>query len=150
MRPAAAFALLLLAGCGGAGGSNEALDTNQIRQLSTPGNTTEDNKAGSASIEPLRSEDLASFDEGAAMCRFLRNGAVLVAASRLDAVARVGGDLRHFVQTTPPDETGIFLEDRQISISIGRTDSAGVAARLNVTNRRAEAEERWAGEWRCT
>ena len=77
-------------------------------------------------------------------------GVFVLGSINLDAVARVGGDLRHFVQTTPPDETGIFLEDRQISISIGRTDSAGVAARLNVTNRRAETEERWAGEWRCT
>jgi hypothetical protein len=149
MRRSAAFALVLLAACGGTGEADEAPDTNEIRRLSTPGNSAEDTKAGSASIGPLRPEDLAALGEGGAQCRFLRNDQLLVAASGTDAVARVGGELRHFVQTAAADESGIFLEDRQVSISIGRADPAGEAARLTVTNRRTEVQERWAGSWRC-
>ncbi len=149
MRTAAGFALVLLAGCGGGGRDTEAPDTNEIRRLSAPANVVADDNRDSASIAPLRPEDLDTFGEGAALCRFLRNDQLFVAASRDDAVARVAGTLRHFVQTTPPGPTGVFLEDRQISISIGRTDSGG-AARLTVTNRRTGVQERWAGDWRCT
>lgn len=148
MRWAAVPALALAAGCGGAGGTNEAPDAAEIRRLSTPDNSAAGATADSVSIQPLRPADLDSFGEGTAMCRFLRNGQLLVAASRQDAVARVGGRLRHFVQTAPA-ESGIFLEDRHVSISIGRTDGAGVAARLTVTNRRTAMQERWAGDWRC-
>jgi hypothetical protein len=149
MRTLAAFALVLLAGCSGADRDDEAPDTNEIRRLSTPTNAAAVDNSVSASIEPLRPEDLSGFGEGAALCRFLRNNQLFVAAAPDDAVARIAGALRHFVQTTPPGATGVFLEDRQVSISIGRTDSGGVAARLTVTNRRTGVQERWAGDWRC-
>jgi len=149
MRRVAALALVLLAGCGGRGNTDEPPDTNEIRRLSTPGGSPTDAKAESASIGPLRPEDQVALGESGARCHFLRNNQLLVAASGNDAVARIGGELRHFVQTAVADESGIFLEDRQVSISIGRVDPAGAAARLTVTNRRTEVQERWAGAWRC-
>ena len=150
MKRVSARARLLLVGCGGTDGSNGAPDTNEIRRLSTPGNSVEDAKPESASIGPLRPGDETALGEGGAQCRFSRNNQLLVAASGNDAVARIGRELRHFVQTAAADESGIFLEDRQVSISIGRVDPAGEAARLTLTNRRTEIQERWAGAWRCT
>ena len=147
---AAAFAVLaLLAGCGGAReGGNEGASTEQIRRVSTPTNTAEEDKAGSVVIQPLTVADLEREGLGSG-CRFTRNGELLVAASGANALARVGGSLRHFVQTAPVDSTGIFLEDRQISISIGRAEPGGDAATIRITNRRTEAELRWAGSWNC-
>ena len=149
MRASVLAALALLAGCGDADDQDiEGASTEQIRRVSTPTNTMAADKAGSVALQPLTLADLERERIGAG-CRFARNGQLLVAASGGNALARVGGSLRHFVQTAPVDSTGTFLEDRQISISIGREGPDGDAATIRITNRRTEAELRWAGSWRC-
>ena len=131
---------LALAACGGAGGNNAAT-TDQIERLSTPDNGVEAVSA-SARLAPLQ---VADIGDGRG-CRFAREGRILFYATGEDAVARLSGALRHFASTAPAAPTGGFFEDRQISISIGRTDDGD---RLTVTNRRTEVQEQLRGVWRC-
>lgn len=148
MRLALPLLLIALpAACGPAPvEENVGPNTAEIKAVSTPANDVEPASMASIDLQPLSAADLAEVRDG---CRFARNGATLVAASGSLAIARVEGALRHFVPTSPPDETGAFLEDRQLSISIGRTEPGTVTARITVTNRRSEAQQRWAGSWVC-
>jgi len=150
MRMAALSLIVLAAACdGGPYERNEGPSLEQIREVSTPSNEAAADVAGSIAFQPLTEADLAGRGLTASDCRFVRNGRLLVAAGGTAAIARIGGGLRHFVPTAPPAATGAFLEDRQISVSIGRTAPDGTAARLAVTNRRTGAEEEWAGDWAC-
>ena len=147
MRLALAVLIFLVGGCDGPGANNAALTGEQIERLSTPKTIVED-PAAAVRLQPLAGEDLVGqgLEEG---CRFTRNGQLLVAASGNNAVARIGGAFRHFVPSSPVDETGGFFEDRQISVSIGRRDSAEGGGRLVVTNRRTQFQQEWLGEWSC-
>ena len=146
---------LLLAGCGQGGeaprgGANE----NQITRLSTPVKEEVDPNA-TARIAPLGPADLAALAPIA--CDFSRDGRVLLAANPADAVARIAGSLRHFNQSSPISITGGFFEDRQISISVGRTaapqpgesEVGSWPGRMTITNRRTNAEVKLDGAWRC-
>ncbi len=160
MRLAFVLALLPLAACGGAGpGSGEAkVDTNQLQRLSQPRVEVQEDPQISARPEPLTGADL----RGAGMpdpprCAFSNGGHTLFAANRGDSIAKVRGELYHFNQTSPAGPTGTFVQDRQISISIGRTtgiDPGGTdddrwPARLTATNRRTRAQIELTGTWRC-
>jgi hypothetical protein len=154
MRLGVALALLL-AGCGPRDdAANGGASENQIARLSTPHEEVVDANAA-ARIAPLAAEDLAAF--GVATCDFSRGGRTLLAASPSDAIARVAGSLRHFTHSSPMGPTGGFFEDRQVSISIGRTEEvpsgAGTAGiwpgRITITNRRANAQVKLDGAWRC-
>jgi hypothetical protein len=147
MRGAAALALLL-AGCGG-GGDRANVTDEQLNRLSTP-KAVEDPRPASVRLEPLLRADVAN-----AACVFGRGGGVILAASEADAVARIGGQLLHFTHSSPMGPTGGFFEDRQISISVGRTaetrdDDGAWQALLTVTNRRTEFQARLNGLWSCT
>ena len=148
---------LLVAGCGhevpvSNGGANEA----QIQRLSTPKVVEVDTQA-SARLQPLTSLDLGRVGMGTPACDFSRDGRMLLAVSAGDALARVAGNLRHFAHASPAGPTGGFFEDRQVSISVGRTGGVvpGEGAtgswpgRLTVTNRRAHAQTEQDGIWRC-
>jgi hypothetical protein len=148
----AAAIALLLAGCGQSGeGPRGGASENQIERLATP-EKEEIDPQGPARIAPLSDEDLASLG-GAAACDFRgAGGRILLAATEADAIARVAGLLRHFAHAGPVGPTGGFFEDRQVSISVGRTGEGegGVApGRITVTNRRANAQVRLDGVWRC-
>ncbi len=160
MRLMLVLALLPLAACGGGGrGSGGAkVDSNQIERLSRPRVEPQQDPLISARPQPLTGADL----RGAGMpdppgCDFTNNGHRLFAASGGDAIARVNGRLFHFDQTSPAGQTGTFVQDRQLSISIGRTtdiDPGGMddhrwPARLTATNRRTRAQIELAGTWRC-
>ena len=149
---------LLLAGCGpsdvdtkGAGA-----DANQIERLSTPKVESTDLSA-SARLQPLSREDLDREGLSGAGCDFSRSGQLLLVSVGSDALARIDGQLRHFVQSAPVGESGGFFEDRQVSISVGRTEGEGRTvdetrrwpARATVTNRRTEQQHEMGGEWRC-
>jgi hypothetical protein len=154
MRAALAIAMLL-AGCGQGGETvRGGASENQIKQLSTPEKEVVDPHAA-ARIAPLAAEDLAAL--GPSSCDFSRGGHILLAATPADAIARVAGQLRHFTHSSPMGPTGGFFEDRQISISVGRTgapvpgeEAAGRwPGRIIITNRRANADMRLDGAWRC-
>jgi hypothetical protein len=154
MRLGPAIALLL-AGCGQSGEAPRGgAGENQIERLSTPQKDDTDPHAA-ARIAPLTPEDVAAL--GPSSCDFSRGGHLLLAATPSDAVARVAGELRHFTHSSPMGPTGGFFEDRQISISVGRTGAPvpgeGAAGswpgRIIVTNRRANADMRLDGAWRC-
>jgi len=153
MRAAAAIALML-AGCGQGGEPRGGPSENQMARLSTPAKQEVDPEAA-ARIAPLGPEDLAML--GPTSCAFGRGGRILLAVTPSDAVARVAGTLRHFVHSGPVGPTGGFFEDRHISISVGRTGEipAGEGAagswpgRITITNRRADAQVRLDGAWRC-
>jgi hypothetical protein len=154
MRAAAAIALLL-AGCGQSGeGPRGGASENQIERLATPQKEEIDPQAA-ARIEPLGPEELAAL--GASACGFSRGGRVLLAATESDAIARVAGALRHFTHSGPVGPTGGFFEDRHLSISVGRTGEAPAGegeagswpGRITITNRRANAQVRLDGVWRC-
>lgn len=160
MRRAAPLALLVLAACGGRDSNAGAnVDTNQIERLSRP---REEPKAADPNIgarpQPLTGADL----RGAGMsdpprCDFSQDGHRLFAAQGGDAIARLENRLVHFDQSSPAGATGAFVSDRQLSISIGRTDvidPGGTGddrwpARLTATNRRTQAQVELDGTWRC-
>jgi hypothetical protein len=160
MRPAVPLVLLALAACGGRdSGAGTKVDTNQIERLSRP---KEEPKAAdpqiSARPQPLTGADL----RGAGMtdpprCDFSSGGHRLFAAQGGDAIARIENLLLHFDQSSPASATGTFVSDRQLSISIGRTDvidPGGTGddrwpARLTATNRRTRAQVELTGTWRC-
>ena len=149
--------LLLLAGCGrepvdGDGG----VDVNQIERLATA-KQEEPDLTASARLQPLSREDLDREGLSGAGCDFSSDGRLLLVSVGGDALARIGGRLRHFVQSAPAVESGGFFEDRQVSISVGRTRVEGRTvdelrrwpARATVTNRRTEQQVKITGEWRC-
>ena len=159
MRSASLFALLALAACGGGqSGGAVKVDANQIERLAVPKAEPEVDAQISARPQPLTGADL----RGAAMpdpprCDFSTDGHRLLAVHGGDAIARINGTLYHFDQPSPAGPTGAFAADRQLRISIGRTDGIDPGgtgddrwpARLTATNRRTHAQVELAGTWRC-
>lgn len=159
MRRAAAILVLLAAGCGQRGSivsEDRGVSENQIERLSTPDVENPDPQAP-ARPQPLRRADLEQAGIIAPACAFGRDGRMLLAVSPADAIARVAGTVRHFAHASPAGPTGGFFEDRQVSVSVGRTGEAATGggaagswpARITVTNRRAEAQVEMDGVWRC-
>ena len=160
MRLAVPLVLLALAACGGRDdGAGTRVDANQIERLARP---KEEPKAADPQItarpQPLTGADL----RGAGMpdpprCDFSSDGHRLFAAQGGDAIARIENQLLHFDQTSPASATGTFVTDRELSISIGRTDTIDPGgtgddrwpARLTATNRRTHARLELTGTWRC-
>jgi len=146
----AAIALAASA-CGGPRVENADVTAEQIERVSTPRVEKED-PAASVRLQPLSALDIARQGEAAGhvrFCRFQRNGVTLLAAWNTNAIARIGGQLRHLVQSAPVGETGGFFGDRQISVSIGLVTPGGAGARIAVTNRGNQAQQEWIGEWLC-
>ncbi|WP_114951363.1 hypothetical protein [Sphingosinicella terrae] len=152
--------LAALAACGSEGPSTGTqgggADANQIRRLSTPPPAQGDVQAA-VRLEPVTYAELEAEGVIGAGCAFTRGGVILLAAAGSDALIRVNGGLRHLVQSSVMGPTGGFFEDRQISVSVGRTDERGEAgeestawpARITVTNRRSNADIELDGEWSC-
>ena len=159
MRLAPLLCLLLLAACGQrVRVDNGAANTAQIERLSRPKEEPQIDPQISARPQALTGADL----RGAGMpdpprCDFSNDGHRLFAAQGGDAIAKIENRLLHFDQTSPAGATGTFVSDRQLSISIGRTDvidPGGTGddrwpARLTATNRRTGAEVELTGTWRC-
>lgn len=159
MRAAFVLALLPLAACGG--GQNSAatkVDSNQIERLSRPKVEPQEDPQISARPQPLTGADLR--DAGMPdppHCEFSADGRRLFVAHGGDSIARINGTLAHFDQASPAGPTGAYGTDRQLSISIGRsdvTDPGGTGddrwpARLTATNRRTRAQIEITGTWRC-
>jgi len=159
MRLTAALALLSLAACGGGQGAGDAkVDANQIERLARPKTEPQEDPQISARPQPLTGADLRSAGmPDPPGCDFSADGHRLFAAHRGDSIARVNGTVVHFDQPSPAGPTGTFVTDRQLSISIGRTDEidpggtgdARWPARLTATNRRTSAQVELTGTWRC-
>jgi len=156
MRAALALAVLL-GGCGdGTAVTDRGASENQMERLSTPRKEVVDLQAA-ARLRPLAPSDLAQAGLSNPICDFSRDGGMLFAVSAADAIARVGGTVRHFAHSSPAEPTGGFFEDRQVSVSVGRVGEVppggGAAgswpARITVTNRRGEAQTELNGIWRC-
>ena len=149
--------LLLVGGCGSAAerGDGEA-DANQIARLARPKAVNRDANA-TARLQPLTMEDLEREGLSGAGCLFRRDGQLLLAAVGSDSLIRIGGLRRHLIHSAPVGATGGFFEDRQLSVSVGRTDANGAPgdggmiwpARLKVSNHRTEAEIELHGFWTC-
>ena len=157
MRAAALGLTLVLAGCGSRGEQpNGAADTNQIERLATPRVEKPDPQA-SVRLQVVTDQDLETEGLLGAGCHFLRDDQMLLAAVGSDALVRHAGELRHLVPSAPVGGTGGFFEDRQLSVSVGRTDEDGTAAgeatswpaRMRITNRRTGAQLRLRGVWTC-
>lgn len=155
---AALLPCLLLAGCGDRDGAgNEGPSENQIARLSTPKVEEVVDRQAAARPQPLALADLERAGMAAPACEFGRDGRRLFAVSATDALARIGGVIRHFAHASPAGPTGGFFEDRQVSVSVGRVGQVptgeGAAgawpARITVTNRRADAQVELEGVWRC-
>ena len=151
------LAILLLAGCSPAGEpANGTADANQIERLARPKVEKSDPRE-TARLQPLTQEDLEREGLIGAGCSFRRDGRLLLAAVGSDSLVRFAGQRRHLIHSAPVGATGGFFEDRQLSISVGRTDENGAPgdggmawpARLKVTNRRTEAEVELQGFWTC-
>ena len=156
MRSRALLALLLLAGCGESGTGNRAATANQIERLSTPKVEKQDPRA-SARLQPITPEDLEREGLAGAGCDFSGEGRLLLAAVGSNAIVRIEGEIRHLLHSAPVGPTGGFFEDRQLSVSVGRTAESGTTAgeagswpaRVTVTNRRIEIQQEMAGIWTC-
>jgi hypothetical protein len=160
MRTVAALALALLAGCGPGGGDAEgSADANQIERVSTP-RVEEPDPRATAQLQPVTTEDLEREGLLGAGCAFTRQGRMLIASVGSDALVRHAGELRHLIHSAPVGATGGFFEDRQLSVSVGRTSEEAAAAaaadeasswpaRITVTNRRTEAQVELRGVWTC-
>lgn len=154
------IALLLLlgagAGCGDRASRQDAPTTNQIERLSTPKPETGDPEV-SARLQPIMRADLAPAGLAGTTCLFSQGGRIYLAVVRGTAVVRISGRTRHLAQTGPMAASGAFFEDREVSVSIGRTDKADErpddasswAARITVTNRQTEVRRRGFGTWSC-
>lgn len=155
MRGAAALSILLAA-CSGSDVPDGVATANQIERLSTPRQKKADPLA-SVRLQPLAANDLALEGLAGPGCGFRRGGRTLLRVVGSDAVVRIGGELRHLIHSAPVGPTGGFFEDRQLSVSVGRTgEAAGSAAsagiwpaRLAVTNRRTGTGYELRGEWAC-
>ncbi|HTU10684.1 MAG TPA: hypothetical protein VMG08_07265 [Allosphingosinicella sp.] len=157
---AALAPLLCLAACGGGPGTGGEgqVDANQIERLARPKVVPQVDPQISARPQPLTGGDLrgANMPDPPA-CDFSDDGHRLFAVHGGDAIARVNGELYHFDQTSPAETTGTYVQDRQLSISVGRTtevDPGGLddhrwPARLTATNRRSGAQVELSGTWRC-
>ena len=150
------LALLLLAGCREQAPGQGNATANQIERLSAPRVEKADPRA-SARLQPLTLEDLDREGLTDAGCDFSSEGRTLLAAVGSDAIVRVENILRHLVHSAPVGPTGGFFEDRQLSVSVGRTAEGGPAAgeagawpaRVTVTNRRTEVQQQMTGLWTC-
>ena len=147
MRAWPLLALAALAACGGDAGGNQPVSTEQIARVSTPRNEVTVVRP-SARLEPLSGDEIDEVGRDGG-CIFSRGPDILLVAAGSNAIARVDGAARHFVQSAPVEPTGGFFEDRQISISIGRADTEGPAARATTTNRRTEESDEIDGTWTC-
>ena len=141
------FLALAAAACDRGAIDNQAVSTEQIERVSTPKNEVAD-VGRAARLEPLSGAEIAEVGrEGS--CIFSRGPDILLVAAGSNAIARVAGEARHFVQSAPVEPTGGFFEDRQVSVSIGRVGAEGPAARATTTNRRSETSEEVSGTWIC-
>ncbi|WP_129792536.1 hypothetical protein [Sphingosinicella sp. CPCC 101087] len=152
-----AMTLVLLAGCGREDGALEGnASANQIERLSTP-SEEEGDPLTAVRLQPLEPSDVEREGLLGAGCAFSVGGQLLLAATGGDAIVRMQDGIRHLVPSGPIGPTGGFFEDRQLSISVGRSGPAGRAvaegssrpARITVTHRRAELEQAHAGAWTC-
>jgi hypothetical protein len=134
------------------------VDQNQIERLSRPKVEPQVDPQISARPQPLTGADL----RGAGMsdpprCDFSADGHRPFAVQGGDAMARINNRLLHFDQTSPAGPTGTFVSDRELGLSIGRTDEIDPGgtgddrwpARLTATNRRTHAQVELSGTWRC-
>ena len=159
MRAALAFAVLALAACGGGqSGGGAKVDTNQLERLSRPKVVPQEDPQITARPQPVTGADLRNAGmPDPPRCEFSADGRRLFVAHGGDSIARINGTLFHFDQASPAGPTGTFVSDRQLSISIGRTDvidPGGTGddrwpARLTATNRRTRAQVELTGTWRC-
>ena len=141
------FLALAAAACDRGAVDNKAVSTEQIERVSTPKNEVAD-VGRAARLEPLSGAEIAEIGrEGG--CVFSRGPDVLLVAAGSNAIARVAGEARHFVQSAPAEPTGGFFEDRQVSVSIGRVGVDGPAARAPTPNRRSGTSEEVGGTWTC-
>jgi hypothetical protein len=155
-RLAALAAIFLLAGCGPAPQEGGGVTANQIERLSRPEEIVTDPKA-SVRLQPLTVADVRGAAESGAACRFTRNGILYLLASDDGAAARVAGALNHYVASGPVGPSGGYFENRQISISAGRTSQLGAPnpngtgwpGRVAVTNRRNGVQAELRGTWTC-
>ena len=156
MRLLAAVLLALVTSCGGGDDETGQATTNQIERLSTPKEVRRDPQA-SARLQPLTTADLERDSMTGAGCNFSRDGRMFLAAVDSNAIVRVGGEIRHLIQSAQVGPSGGFFEDRHLSVSVGRTDEAldmpeeakSWPARITVTNRRTEVQRRQRGVWTC-
>jgi hypothetical protein len=146
----------LLAGCARSEDPSAAApDSNQIERLASPKEEEPDFEA-SARLEPLRIDDVANLLV-VPRCTFNRNEELLISGSRAEVVARIGGQVRHLPAAGPVGPTGGFFEDRELSISVGRTaDGEGAErevgdapARAATTNRTTNVQSEAGGVWSC-
>lgn len=149
-------AAMFVAACGADGGAGGNATENQIEKLSTP-RVEKADPGETARLEPLTPQDLEREGLLGAGCAFSSEGRTLLAAVGGDAVVRIQGELRHLVPSAPVGPTGGFFEERQLSVSVGRTAGTPIAAeeagswpaRITVTNRRTEGRQEQSGLWTC-
>ena len=156
MRPAAILAFIMLGACGGEPEAQNAANGADIARLATPKQEAKADPLASVRLQALTAADLEQEGLAGAGCDFRLGDTIVLASAGSDALIRINGQLRHLIHSAPSGATGGFFEDRQLSVSIGRTEGEGETettgtwpARLTVTNRRTEADLELRGSWSC-
>ena len=156
MRLSVVLLLFLLGACGRESETPNAVNGADIARLATPKQEAKADPLASVRLQALTASDLEQEGVARAGCDFRLGDMVVLASAGSDALIRINGELRHLIHSAPSGATGGFFEDRQLSVSIGRTEGEGETepagtwpARLTVTNRRTEADLELRGSWSC-
>ena len=148
---------LVLAACNPADEpANGSAEANQIRRLAQAKQEKAD-PSETARLQPLSEADLEAEGLIGARCSFRSEGGLMLVVVPSDSLIRFAGARRHLVHSAPVGATGGFFEDRQLSVSVGRTEENGAPgdggmiwpARLKTTNRRTGGEVELEGFWTC-
>jgi hypothetical protein len=156
MKSLALLLALVLAACGNGEDTRANVTAEQIERLALPPETKSDPLAA-VRLEPIASADLEREGVVGVGCAFTRDRRLLLATAGSNAVVRIGGTVRHLVNTGPIGPSGGFFEDRQLTVSVGRTSAAGTGgdeagswpAHLRVGHRRGEVHREYRGVWTC-
>ena len=156
MKSLAPLLALALAACGSGDDMRANATAEQIERLASPPESKSDPLAA-VRLEPIASADLEREGVAGTGCAFTRDRRLLLAAAGSNAVVRIGGAVRHLVHMGPIGPSGGFFEDRQLTVSVGRTSAAGTGgdeagswpARLRVAHRRGEVHREYRGVWTC-
>ncbi len=152
-----AILVLLLASCSDGGAESPAPDREQIERLATPKvDESAKESLDTARLRPIEAPQVAEAGLAGPGCAFRNGEDLLVATGGSDAIARIGDETVHLVHSAPVGPSGAFLEDRSISISIGRRTDVDIGdqvsswpARATVTNRRTQVQTKIDGLWTC-
>jgi hypothetical protein len=155
--------LLLLAGCGGAGGGSAEPQANSVEELENrlealADRTTEDIKPPEPRLAFLKRADVGPELRSTPACHLHRDGKMLLVVNARGAAARVDGRRVALAVAGPVGPSGGFFTAPGVTVSIGRpTPDPGDAdrfpgswqARVTIGGDKERPIEKQEARWSC-